>query len=110
MKKLVVIAVFIIMLAVTTTACNGRRANDSNTVAAMITETGISVAEDSQIRWIRHSFLTDNRLRSLSLAISNREYLKSRGELVTEIKVEADSDWPGWYRAVFKSTMSTIAE
>ena len=107
MKKLLVLVLAGIMMLMLVTACNSKSVNDDNKMSSIMVKTGIIAAEENNIVWIKQSFLTDNRLRSLTMALGSMEYRKAHGELVTSVKVEEDEDWPGWYRAWF---MSTIAE
>lgn len=107
MKKLLVLVLAGIMMLMLVTACNSRSENDDNKMTDIMVKTGIAAAEENNIVWIRQSFMTNNRLRSLTMALDSMEYRKAHGELVTSVKVEEDEDWPGWYRAWF---MSTIAE
>ena len=109
MKKLLVTVIVAVMMVMLVTACNNKEQSERNDngMYIAIVGTGMKAAEENQIVWIRQSFLTDNRLRSVKMAIESRDYRKAHGELVTSIKVEEDEDWPGWYRAWF---MSTIAE
>lgn len=109
MKRLVVLVMAVVMMLMLVTACNNKPVDCDNEIKDIMVETGITVAEESKVTWIRQSFLTDDRLRSLTMALESMEYRKAHGELVTSVKVEEDDTWHGWYRASFSSTI-TIAE
>ena len=110
MKKLLVIVLAgMIMAMLIITACNSKARKDyvnNGMITTAMVETGITVAEKSKVVFIRQSFLTNDRLKSLTMALGSMEYRKEHGELVTSVKVEEDEDWPGWYRAWFTSTIA----
>lgn len=112
MKKLLVMVMAgIMMMLMLVTACNNRPVdnNGNNEIEDIMVEIGITAAEKNQVFWIRQSFVTNDRLKSLTMALESVEYRKAHGDITTGVVVEEDADWPGWYRASFSSTI-TIAE
>lgn len=109
MKKLMslVIAVIMVMSMLMATGCNKKSKEDNSLLSTA--KIGIEVGENN-IVFVKHTFTVKGRLEAVRIASLNREFLKSRGEIVTSIKVKEDETWNGWYNAYFESTMITIAE